>query len=158
MNLLLSEVREKILLKLEASQRRLSHIRGGGGGGGGRGGGKSNSNNNNNNKPHLNNTTNSTTHTTPTATNSNNNTNNNKINSKIDINTAIKQELVYKLFSEIEVYGDGTIDKVEFRYLLSMLQLQYRYVSYYSYICIHRILALSVLFSHFIHKSVVYIM
>ena len=115
MNLLLSEVREKILLKLEASQRRLSHIRGGGGGG--------KINNNNNNKHQLNNTTN----TTPTP---NTTTNNNKINSKIDINTAIKQELVYKLFSEIEVDGDGTIDKVEFRYLLSMLQLQYRYVSY----------------------------
>ena len=142
MNLLLSEVREKILLKLEASQRRLSHIRGGGRGGGG--GGKTNNNNNNNNnnnKHQLNNTTNNTTHTTnttpnttPTASNSNNNTNNNKINSKIDINTAIKQELVYKLFSEIEVDGDGTIDKVEFRYLLSMLQLQYRYVSYYIYL------------------------
>ena len=138
MNLLLSEVREKILIKLEASQRRLSHIRGGGRGGGG--GGKTNNNNNNNNNKHqLNNTTNNTTNTTPTpnttptATNSNNNNNtaNNKINSKIDINTAIKQELVYKLFSEIEVDGDGTIDKVEFRYLLSMLQLQYRYVSYY---------------------------
>ena len=130
MNLLLSEVREKILLKLEASQRRLSHIRGGGRGGGGGGGvGKSN---NNNNKHQINNTTTYTTNTTTNIPTPNNATND-KVNSKIDINTAIKQELVYKLFSEIEVDGDGTIDKVEFRYLLSMLQLQYRYVSYHSY-------------------------
>ena len=130
MNLLLSEVREKILLKLEASQRRLSHIRGGGRGGGGGGGvGKSN---NNNNKHQINNTTTYTTNTTTNIPTPNNATND-KVNSKIDINTAIKQELVYKLFSEIEVDGDGTNDKVEFRYLLSMLQLQYRYVSYHSY-------------------------
>ena len=41
--------------------------------------------------------------------------------------TALKQDIIHRLFKEIDVDGNDIVDKVEFRNLLTMLQLHYRY-------------------------------
>ena len=70
-----------------------------------------------------------TNNNTPNASTNNNNNNVNKNkNKKSTTDRAMKQELVYRLFKEIDFDGNGIVDKVEFRNMLTLLQLHYRYV------------------------------
>ena len=92
----------------------------------------------------LANPTNNNTPDASTNNNNNNNVNKNK-NKKSTTDRAMKQELVYRLFKEIDFDGNGIVDKVEFRNMLTLLQLHYRYViCVYYYICIKSIICIYV--------------